>query len=71
MYWNKRIRFLITIIKEMVFVVFTKDSRIAQSYAILILAGEMTIDDVPNVGNLRAVVLEILGAQPTEPGADA
>lgn len=47
--------------------VFTTKSRIAQSYAVLILAGEMTIDDVPDVGNLRVIVLEILGAdqQPT------
>lgn len=39
---------------------FTKSSRIAQSYVILILAGEITIDDVPDVGNLRAIVVEIL-----------
>jgi len=39
---------------------FTKKSRIAISYSILILAKEITIDDVPNVGNLRAVVTEIL-----------
>ncbi len=44
--------------------VFTTKSRVAQSYAILILAGEMTIEDVPNVGNLRAVVLDVLGVQP-------
>lgn len=41
---------------------FTKDSRIAQSYAILVLAGSMTIERVPNVGNLRSVVVEILAA---------
>lgn len=40
--------------------VFTKNSSIAQSYAILILAGEITIENVPNVWNLREVVLEIL-----------
>ena len=41
---------------------FTKNSRVAQSYAILILAsnGEMTIDSVPNVGNLRETVESIL-----------
>lgn len=39
---------------------FTKDSRIAISYTVLILAGEITIDDVPNVGNLRDVVTQIL-----------
>lgn len=41
---------------------FTKESRIAQSYAVLILAGEITIDDVPNVGNLREVVQSIITA---------
>lgn len=41
---------------------FTTSSRIAQSYAILILAGQMTIEDVPNVGNLREVVQEIITA---------
>ena len=41
---------------------FTKESRIAQSYAVLILAEEITIDDVPNVGNLREVVTQIITA---------
>lgn len=41
---------------------FTTNSRIAQSYAILILAGQMTIESVPNVGNLRDVVTEIITA---------
>lgn len=44
---------------------FTTKSQIAISYTILILAGEITIEQVPNVGNLRAVVLEILGAEVT------
>lgn len=39
---------------------FTTESKIAQSYAILILAGKITIDDVPDVGNLREIVQEIL-----------
>ncbi|MGN7478936.1 hypothetical protein ACTHOQ_13895 [Solibacillus silvestris] len=42
---------------------FTKNSSIARSYVILILAEEITIEDVPNVGNLRAILLEILGAE--------
>lgn len=42
---------------------FTKNSMIAKSYVILILAGEMTIERVPNIGNLREIVLEILGAE--------
>lgn len=41
---------------------FKTESKIAQSYAILILAGKITIDDVPDVGNLREVVQEILTA---------
>lgn len=67
MYWFKRIKLILTLTKELFKMLFTTKSRIAQSYAILILAGEMTIDDVPNVGNLRAIVLEILGVQPEEP----
>lgn len=39
---------------------FTVNSSIAKSYVILILAGKYTIEEVPSVGNLRAVVTEIL-----------
>ena len=39
---------------------FTIESSIAKSYAVLILAGKYTMDDVPNVGNLREVVEQIL-----------
>lgn len=39
---------------------FTKKSQIAISYSILILAGEITIDQVPNVGNLKETVVQIL-----------
>lgn len=49
--------------KEMFKMTFTKNSMIAQSYVILILAEEITFEQVPNVGNLRAVVLDILGAE--------
>lgn len=41
---------------------FTTNSRIAQSYAILILAGQMELDGVPDVGNLREVVEQIVTA---------
>jgi len=41
---------------------FTTSSRIAQSYAILILAGQINTEAVPDVGNLREVVQEILTA---------
>ncbi|WP_278044680.1 CD1375 family protein [Senegalia massiliensis] len=39
---------------------FTTDSRIAKSYVILILAGRYTIEEVPDVGNLRGIVQELL-----------
>lgn len=39
---------------------FTKESSIANSYVILILAGKRTIEQVPDVGNLREIVIEIL-----------
>lgn len=41
---------------------FTTESQIAKSYAVLILAGIYTMEEVPNVGNLRAIVEEILTA---------
>lgn len=41
---------------------FTKNSRIAQSYTILVHAGEMTTENIPNVGNLHDAVQEILTA---------
>ena len=39
---------------------FTTNSKIAQSYAILILADQTKIENVPNVGNLRETVKAIL-----------
>lgn len=48
--------------KELLKMTFTTESRIAQSYAILILAGQITMEDVPDVGNLREVVTEIITA---------
>lgn len=53
----------IQITKELFKMAFTKKSSIAQSYVILILAGETAIEKVPNIGNLREVVLDILGAE--------
>lgn len=41
---------------------FTTNSSIAKSYALLILAEIYTIEEVPNVGNLREIVVEILTA---------
>lgn len=39
---------------------FTKNSVIVKSWVALILAGTYTIDDVPNISNLREVVQEVL-----------
>lgn len=58
--WLNLINLFYLLTKEMLIMVFTTKSRIAISYSILILAGQITIDDVPDVGNLRAIVLEIL-----------
>lgn len=54
------IQLQIQITKGLFKMTFTTNSKIAQSYAILILAGQITIDDVPNVGNLRDTVEAIL-----------
>lgn len=56
------VRLIYQITKELLKMTFTTESRIAQSYAILILAGKITIEDVPNVGNLREVVTQIITA---------
>lgn len=42
---------------------FNKDSIIVKTWVVLILAGTYTIDDVPNIGNLREVVQEVLDEQ--------
>lgn len=39
---------------------FNKDSIIVKSWVALILAGTYTIDDVPNISNLKDVVTEII-----------
>lgn len=54
------IKLIYQLTKEFFKMTFTKNSRIAHSYAILILAGEITIDDVPNIGNLREIVIQII-----------
>lgn len=54
------IKLFITQTKEMLFMTFTTESSIAKSYALLILAGKYTIEQVPDVGNLREVIVEIL-----------
>ena len=39
---------------------FNKDSIIVKTWVALILAGTYTIDDVPNISNLKDVVTEII-----------
>lgn len=39
---------------------FTKDSQIVKSYVLLIFAGKMTYDEVPNLFNLRDAVAEAM-----------
>ncbi len=45
---------------------FKPDSQIVRSYVILILAGMMTFEEVPNIFNLRAVVTHALGLESGE-----
>jgi hypothetical protein len=47
---------------EFFIMTFTKKLQIAISYSILILAGEITIEQVPKVGNLWEIVQEIYTA---------
>lgn len=63
MYWRSLksiLKIQIIILKEILKMTFTTNSSIAQSYAILILAGKITLERVPKVGNLREVVQELL-----------
>lgn len=54
----------ITITKEFFNMKFNKNSMIVQSYVLLIHAGEIkTIDQIPEFGNLREVVLEKAGVE--------
>lgn len=39
---------------------FNENSPIVKDYILLIKAKEKTIEDVPNVGNLREVVADVL-----------
>ncbi len=40
--------------------IFKPDSQIVRSYVILILAGKMTFEEVPNIFNLRQAVQDAL-----------
>lgn len=50
----------IKMMKELFILVFKKDSRIVMSYVILILAGQMTFEQVPDLFNLREMVALVL-----------
>lgn len=39
---------------------FTKNSALVKTWVSLILMGVYTVDDVPNIFNLRAVVAEVI-----------
>ena len=51
---------VIKMMKELFILVFKKDSRIVMSYVILILAGQMTFEQVPDLFNLREMVALVL-----------
>ena len=46
---------------------FKSDSRIVSSYVILILAGQMTFEQVPNLYNLREMVQFVLTGETPAP----
>jgi len=50
----------IKFIKEIIKMIFKPDSQIVRSYVILILAGKMTFEEVPNIFNLRQAVQDAL-----------
>lgn len=49
---------------------FTKDSVIVKSWVTLIKAGRYTLDDVPNISNLKEVVKEVLDDESQEGGEE-
>lgn len=50
-------------LKEVTHMIFTQQSSLVRSYSILILAGQMTYDEVPAVFNLREEVAIYLGLE--------
>lgn len=54
---------IIKFLKEVFLMYFKPDSAIVRSYVILILAGKMTYDEVPELFNLREAVAEALGLE--------
>lgn len=60
----KKFRFLIKLniiyVKELMKPMFNENSSLVKSAVLLIMAGLMTEDEIPNVSNLREVVLQVL-----------
>ncbi len=52
----KQIKNIIKFVKEIFNMTFKPDSQIVKSYVILILAGKMAFDEVPDIFNLRQAV---------------
>ena len=50
----------IILIKEVLVDMFNENSSLVKSAVLLIVAGLMTEDEIPNVSNLREVVLKVL-----------
>jgi len=59
----RAIKQVIKFVKEVLVMTFKPDSAIVRSYVILILAGKMTYDEVPNLFNLREAVANALGIE--------
>ena len=60
----KKFRFLIKLnmifVKELMKPMFNENSSLVKSAVLLIMAGLMTEEEIPNVSNMREVVLGIL-----------
>ncbi len=62
----RTIKNIIKFVKELIIMTFKPDSQIVRSYVILILAGMMTFEEVPDIFNLRAMVTQALGLESGE-----
>jgi len=62
----RTIKNIIKFVKEWLIMTFKPDSQIVRSYVILILAGMMTFEEVPNIFNLRDMVAQALGLESGE-----
>lgn len=53
-------------LKEVIRMVFTQNTQLVKSYGVLILAKQLTFDEVPNLFNLREQVALFLGLENIE-----